>query len=85
MLVRFERFLTVSLPLNSISELSIFTAPGSSRALQKLHVTELNSMKPNNFIKMLEDLAKEKKFDVRYLDIKEKSYSGVYYNKTSLV
>ena len=53
----------------------LYIAPGSERAMQTLQSMNLNSG-ANNFCKVLEDLAKEKKFDVRYLELKEKSYSG---------
>lgn len=55
--------------------LMLFTAPGSERALQSLHTMGLNTG-TKNFCQLLADLAKEKKFDVRYLELKEKSYSG---------
>ena len=61
--------------ISSSNVLVFITAPGSSRAIQALHSANLNTG-ANNYTKMLEDLAKEKKFDIRYLDLAAKSYSG---------
>ncbi|XP_067945531.1 protein Loquacious-like [Watersipora subatra] len=51
--------------------------PGRPLAMQALHQTDLNSG-VTDCAQLLADLAKGKKFDVRYLELSAKTYSGQY-------